>query len=154
MANKQLTRILNGIETDVLLQYFADRVLVIVTQLGKVGCFIQATIPSTAPLPTVQKRKSTSEPLILPNPPPAIELSRLFGTTPSDEDDLLYSLYASQIATIVWTNDGEDAIGERRNVIVGLALRRKAPQERIPAEDNRELYMEVMGMVLELLEIQ
>jgi len=137
MANKQLTRILNGIETDVLLQYFADRVLVIVTQLGKVGCFIQATIPSTAPLPTVQKRKSTSEPLILPNPPPAIELSRLFGTTPS-----------------VWTNDREDAIGERRNVIVGMALRRKAPQERTPAEDNRELYMEVMGMVLELLEIQ
>ena len=44
MVNKQLTRNLNGVETEVLLQYFADRVLVIVTQLGKVGCFVRLYI--------------------------------------------------------------------------------------------------------------
>ena len=62
------TRILEGVQTDILLQAFADRIVVLVTQLGKVGslvcpCFricsnqfaltvsqIQATMPSTMPL--------------------------------------------------------------------------------------------------------
>ncbi|KLO14500.1 hypothetical protein SCHPADRAFT_851115 [Schizopora paradoxa] len=153
MVNKQLARNLNGVETEVLLQYFADRVLVIVTQLGKVGCFIQATIPSTTPLPIVQKRKSKSEQLVLPKPPPAVELSKVFGTAPSDEDDLLYSLYASQIATTVWTSNAEDAIGgERRNVMVGLSLRKKMPNG--DPEREREMYMQVIEMVMELLETQ
>ena len=101
----------------------------------------------------MQKRNSNSEPLILPKPPPAIELSKVFGTAPSDEDDLLYSLYASQIATTVWTSNAEDAIGgERRNVMVGLALKKKVDSGGL--EGEREIYMQVMEMVMELLEIQ
>lgn len=100
----------------------------------------------------MQKRTSSSEPLALPKPPPAVELSKVFGAAPSDEGDVLYSLYASQIAAMIWTNDSEDAIGgERRNVIVGLALK-KVQNEGVPAEDDREIYAEVVEMVMELLE--
>ncbi len=37
MASKQIAKDLNGINTEVVIQTFADRILVLVTQLGKVG---------------------------------------------------------------------------------------------------------------------
>lgn len=53
---------------------------------------------------------------------------------------------------MVWTNDSEAAIGgERRNVIIGLALK-KTQNGGAPAEGDREMYMEVIEMVVELLE--
>jgi len=41
--SSQLTRSLDGIETELLVQSFSDRVLVLITQVGKVGnlvCYV------------------------------------------------------------------------------------------------------------------
>jgi proteasome assembly chaperone 3 len=38
--SSQTSREIAGIHTDVLLQHFADRILVLVTQMGKVGCLV------------------------------------------------------------------------------------------------------------------
>ncbi|KAF8311275.1 hypothetical protein DL93DRAFT_2157321 [Clavulina sp. PMI_390] len=120
--------IIDGLETQILLQNYADRVLVLVTQLGKVGCLIQATIPQTTPLsapPTAEDSASSA----LPSPPPSIQLTPILGHPPSDELHSFYNLLASQIATLIWTHeevefgDGVGIGGNRRPIIVGLALK-------------------------------
>jgi hypothetical protein len=44
VASRQLSKDLEGIPTDVLVQKYADRVLVLVTQLGKVGNLVYSII--------------------------------------------------------------------------------------------------------------
>lgn len=41
LTTSQLTRELEGIKTDVVIQAFADQILVLVTQLGKVGSLVR-----------------------------------------------------------------------------------------------------------------
>ncbi|THH20775.1 hypothetical protein EW146_g627 [Bondarzewia mesenterica] len=150
-------RIVNGVPTEALLQCFADRILVLVTQLGKVGNLIQATIPPTVPLlpappPDPSNLNPSHRPL--PPPPPSIELTPLLGNAPSPETQPLYSLYASQIATIIWTAESDGLLGSsRRGVIVGIALKRRTgtPGESANADDT-ETFLSVMDMVFELLE--
>lgn len=43
---RQLSRELDGIQTDILVQTFADRILVLVTQLGKVGNLVDIKFTS------------------------------------------------------------------------------------------------------------
>ncbi|KAG1772773.1 hypothetical protein EDD22DRAFT_860008 [Suillus occidentalis] len=64
---------LEGVHTDIMIQGFADRILVLVTQMGKVGNLIQASIPLTTPLLSAQ------EDSLLPSPPAAIQLTPLLG---------------------------------------------------------------------------
>ena len=168
------TRILEGVQTDILLQAFADRVVVLVTQLGKVGslvcpCFricsnqialtvsqIQATMPSTMPLlppPLPDPSKPNSIPL--PAPPPSLQLTPLLGSAPSERAETLHSLYASQIATLVWTLEEANILeSERRAVIVGIALSKAAgvtESTELSAQD-RSVFRGVMDMVRELLQ--
>ena len=39
-ASTQISREIEGNETEILLQFFADRILVLVTQMCKVGCLV------------------------------------------------------------------------------------------------------------------
>ena len=99
---------LDGTPTEVVLQWFADRVVVLVTQLGKVGCLVrlnptrvffsnpckmQATMPPTAPLLPPLNDDT------LPEPPISIQLTPLFGQPPTEHLHTLHALYASQIST-------------------------------------------------------
>ncbi|KAI6150463.1 hypothetical protein BKA82DRAFT_993244 [Pisolithus tinctorius] len=112
---------INGIQTDLLIQPFADRIFVQVTQLGKVGNLVQVSIPSTALL--TSSGVSNSSGLALPTPPAAIQLTPLFGSASSEHLRSLHSLYAAQIATLVWCAEGQAPGPDRRSVIVGIALR-------------------------------
>ncbi|WVQ90996.1 hypothetical protein IAS59_004783 [Cryptococcus gattii] len=47
----QLRQSVCEVETELLIQTFDDRILVIVTQNGKVGCLTQASLPQQIPLP-------------------------------------------------------------------------------------------------------
>ncbi|KAI0797993.1 hypothetical protein C8Q75DRAFT_801895 [Abortiporus biennis] len=116
---------LEGVNTDVLIQTFADRILVLITQLGKVGNLIQASIPATTPLlPPPPPDPEQPNVIPLPPPSPALELAFLLGSAPSDHVRTLQSLYASQVATLVWTSEAEGSLeAERKSVIVGIALR-------------------------------
>ncbi|OCH92235.1 hypothetical protein OBBRIDRAFT_773709 [Obba rivulosa] len=158
LSSSQTTRDLDGVPTDVLLQAFADRVLVLVTQLGKVGNLIQATIPATTdllPPPPPDPAQPNLEPL--PEPPSAIELTPLLGGPPSDHLGTLHSLYASQIATLVWTSEAAGSLeGERRVVVIGIALSKAATEGETTNlnEHEKAVFHGVMDMVRELLNRQ
>ncbi|KAI8989686.1 hypothetical protein BD414DRAFT_521970 [Trametes punicea] len=151
-----IARDLDGVQTDVLLQAFADRILVLVTQIGKVGSLIQAAIPTTMPLlPPPPPDPSNPNALPLPVPPPSIQLTPLLGSAPTERVQTLHSLYASQIATLVWTLEEASVLeADRRPVVVGIALA-KPPEHGESAElsaHDRTVFRGVMDMVRELLE--
>ncbi|KAI0065402.1 hypothetical protein BV25DRAFT_1798433 [Artomyces pyxidatus] len=149
----QTERVLNSVRTEVLIQGFADRFLVLVTQVGKVGNLIQATIPATVQLPSAPVDTHEPNQRPLPPPPPSIELTPLLGHAPSPDAQPLYSLYAAQIATLVWTAETERGLiaPSRPSVIVGLALR-KAGQGEDASNADTTVFHGVMDMVRDLLE--
>ncbi|KAI1794606.1 hypothetical protein LXA43DRAFT_883499 [Ganoderma leucocontextum] len=155
LQTANIARELEGVQTDVLLQAFADRIVVLVTQLGKVGSLIQATIPSTMPLlppPPPDPEHPNIAPL--PVPPPSLQLTPLLGSAPSDRVQTLHSLYASQIATLVWTMEEASVLeADRRAVIVGIALAKSSgPSDSSELNPHdRTVFYGVMEMVRELL---
>lgn len=171
ITQKQSSKIINGVQTEVVLQPYADRILILITQLGKVGNLvrwrkpqapktntnlctkIQASIPQTAPL-LLQPSPDEQEPSTsaLPPPPPSIQLTPLLGSAPTDHLRTLYALYASQVATIIWIAEAGGSMGEgRRSVILGLALKKSGGEDQGLSEAERETFHQVMGMVGDLV---
>ena len=114
-------------------------------------------MPATTPLlppPPPDPEQSQFTPL--PPPSPAIELSFLLGSAPTDHIRILHSLYASQAATLLWHEEARAAAleADRRPVIVGIALR---PPSDVGSDEDispveRESFHRVMGMIRELLQ--
>ncbi|KAF7304822.1 hypothetical protein MKEN_01196300 [Mycena kentingensis (nom. inval.)] len=140
---RHLSKQLDGIQTDVLLQLFSDRILVLVTQLGKVGNLIQAAIPNTIPL------APPASPNELPEPSPAIQLTPLLGNAPTPHMQTLHSLYAAQIATIMWTTASPLDV-TRRSVVVGIALKPSQSDDETLSQRERDVFAGVMSMVAEI----
>lgn len=154
-ASVQTEQDVAGTPTEVLIQTFADRILVIVTQLGKVGSLVQATMSSAAPIiPPVGPVPGSDVDIVLPEPPASIVLSPLFGAPPpalgdSPEDaQTLQSIYVSQIATLIWTHDPATTT---KPVIVGLALK-KLPGSSSDDDRRRQVFLGVMKTVLACLQ--
>ena len=84
----------------------------------------------------------------------------MLGNAPSDSEAALYSLYASQIATIVWSylndpaNSKEQGGNSLRPVIVGLALKRAPSVDggQSVTDQKRTTFTAIMEMVVELLQ--
>ncbi|KAI0723953.1 hypothetical protein C8T65DRAFT_628008 [Cerioporus squamosus] len=156
LQTANIARQIEGVQTDVLLQAFADRILVLVTQLGKVGSLIQATIPSTMPLlPAPPPDPEQPNIVPLPVPPPSLQLTPLLGSAPTERIHTLHSLYASQIATLVWTLEEASVMeADRRAVVVGIALAKTSgavdSSSELSSYDRRVFYG-VMEMVRDLL---
>lgn len=92
--------------------------------------------------------------LILPEPSPAIQLTSLLGSSPSAHLQTLHSLYASQIATIVWTEEALIGLESlRRSVVIGLALYQSQEGDE-GLQGEREVFEGVMSMVYDLLRTQ
>ncbi|KAG1891107.1 hypothetical protein F4604DRAFT_1642708 [Suillus subluteus] len=134
---------LGGVPTEIMVQGFADRILVLVTQMGKVGNLIQASIPSTTPLLSAHDEESNSTGL--PAPPAAIQLTPLLGGASSEHLQTLHSLYAAQIATIIWVEEAKKMAVDRKSVVVGIALRREGDA------DERKTFHGVMDHLYRLL---
>ncbi|GAA5854675.1 hypothetical protein JCM8547_004933 [Rhodosporidiobolus lusitaniae] len=166
----QRARLIHGVHTEVLVQSFADRLLVVLTQLGKIGCMIQVsppppTLPSALPLAAASP--STSLLASLPPPHPSTVLSPLFGVPPTPHYASLHDLYASQIGAIIFhaskESDGPGAVdelagpggaGDSKPVVLGIGLKMKPPtddEEEGITGDERETFSQVMEMVLECL---
>lgn len=81
-------------------------------------------------------------------PSPSIEQKPLFGSAPSMHASTLYALYASHIATLVWSSERNES---RRNVIVGLALKELNSDKISTAlsEEERTTFRGVSKMVLD-----
>ncbi|KAI6118878.1 hypothetical protein EDD16DRAFT_1535054 [Pisolithus croceorrhizus] len=142
---------INGIQTDLLIQPFGDRIFVQITQLGKVGSLIQVSMPSTVLL--ASSGASDSSRLALPAPPPALQLMPLFGSASSEHLRSLHSLYAAQVATLVWCAGGQALGGsDRRSVIVGIALRQSTQTaEEGFDEHERETFHRTMQTLADML---
>ena len=106
-------------------------------------------MPDTASL--IQSSESSDQNhLLLPEPSPAIQLTPLFGSAPSEHQQTLYALYVSQIATIIWRHESQRGLEScRRSVVVGLALSKLDNQGEIQAE--KEIFEGVMNMLHDLL---
>lgn len=75
-------------------------------------------------------------------------MTSLLGSAPSEHLQTLHTLYASQIATIVWTEEAQHGLdGQRRSVVVGLSLGKQEGD----ANGEREVFEGVMSMVYDLL---
>ncbi|KAI0302142.1 hypothetical protein BC826DRAFT_1101757 [Russula brevipes] len=146
-------RDIESVHTQVVIQTFSDRVLVIVTQLQKVGALIQASVPVTLALPETSSDDPASDATSSTLPPvhPSIDLTYLFGNAPSPDHQTLYSSYAAQIATLVWTSERYGQVGASRTpVVVGVALRSPRSSERPPSTD-RATFLQVMDLVRDAL---
>ncbi|KAG9127022.1 hypothetical protein FRC07_000998 [Ceratobasidium sp. 392] len=155
MASIQRAQEIQGVPTNLVVHSFGDRIVIFITQLGKIGCLIQASIPSSVPL------IPPPPPPALPLPPTATSLTPLLGHPPDARSVTLFNLYASQAAAIAWAKAGQL---HRRPVIVGLALKRtKNPPTSndgtSEVEDDFEIsdveratFKEIMGMLMDCLE--
>ncbi len=70
------------------------------------------------------------------------------GGAPSEHTATLYSLYVSQIATIVWAHTRD--LADRRPVIVGLALKKAAD---IADEQLREMERNTFTGVMRIVSV-
>lgn len=165
---------LETIPTEVVIQTFSDRVLVLVTQLGKVGSLvrylvgesdhlnnetqIQAVMPATAPLLRPPQPPARQDAYDLPTPNPSIQLTPLFGTPPPSASSpermlTLQNLYAAQIATLVWAAEAES---EAKAVVIGVALKPSRDGAELTGEagvteTERRTFGGVMQMVVDLM---
>lgn len=91
----------------------------------------------------------------LPVPPPSLQLTPLLGSAPSERIQTLHNLYASQIATLVWTLEGASVLeADRRAVVVGIALAKAldpANSSELTPHD-RAMFYGVMNMVRDVLD--
>jgi len=140
-------RDIESVQTQVIVQTFSDRVLVIITQLSKVGTLIQASVPPTIAL----SRAATSDAGSLPPVHPSIDLTYLFGHAPSSDHQTLYSSYAAQVATLVWSSERYAQVGSSRTpVVVGVALKAPRSSERV-SDADRATFLRIMDLVREIL---
>ncbi|KAK4694306.1 hypothetical protein P7C70_g8756, partial [Phenoliferia sp. Uapishka_3] len=59
IATAQRARLINNLHTEVLVQSYSDRVLVLITQLGRIGCLLQVNPPPpTLPAPLTSLSQS------------------------------------------------------------------------------------------------
>ena len=108
-------------------------------------------MPDTAPLLPPEPSSDPSV-LSLPPPSPSIQLTPILGQAPSEHGQTLHSLYASQVATLVWTaqGGGELDLG-RRGVTIGIALRRLPEGGQTGShEHEQKVFYGVMKMVEEM----
>ncbi|QRV99974.1 hypothetical protein RhiJN_27993 [Ceratobasidium sp. AG-Ba] len=151
MASIQRAREIQGVPTNLIVHSFGDRIVIFITQLGKPGCLIQASIPSSVPL------LPPPPPPALPTPPTATTLTPLLGHPPDARSVTLFNLYTAQAAAIAWAKAGQLS---RRPVIVGLALKRikSGPVSNDEHDDfdisetERATFKEIMTMLSECLE--
>ncbi|KAN0140729.1 hypothetical protein V8E53_001173 [Lactarius tabidus] len=140
-------RDIESVQTQVIVQTFSDRVLVIITQLSKVGTLIQASVPPTIPLTQASASNADS----LPPVHPSIDLTYLFGHAPSSDHQALYSSYAAQVATLVWTSERYAQVGSSRTpVVVGVALKAPCSSERV-SDADRATFLQIMDLVREII---
>ncbi|CAG8731578.1 16143_t:CDS:2, partial [Acaulospora morrowiae] len=118
-------RVINDKHTEVLVTGFQDKILVVITQYGKVGSLIHVTLGSLS---------TTSQTLT-----PVTNVNFILGSPSS-----LYQIYASHIASII----KKESPSEGRSVVVGLALKKNVGTEEEEIID-KELFDQIEIMVKE-----
>ena len=108
---------------------------------------IEVSVPQNASLRDVEVQNDGS---VLIESSPSIQQKQLFGTAPSPGEAVLYALYASDIATILWTT--LEGMGLRRNVVVGVALKPRASDGAQELSMEKSIYKGIINMIIKLLD--
>ncbi|KAG0648389.1 hypothetical protein D0Z07_5111 [Hyphodiscus hymeniophilus] len=133
---KQAAGLVNGVQTNVSSVYFADKILITISQGGRLSQWIQVPLSSASP---------TSFDTALPSDPDG-DMLPLGHLTPKtllggggEQRETVGHLYASQIASTIATRTPE----ENRTVLVGLGLQ-KVDLEREAFFDLLELVQKII----------
>ncbi|CAG8971344.1 hypothetical protein HYALB_00005963 [Hymenoscyphus albidus] len=132
---KEVAGLVNGVETDLCSMYFADKILITISQGGRLAQWIQVPLPSASPTSFDTALPSDSGDMLSLN---HLTPKTLLGAG-GDQRETMGHLYASQIVTAIAKRDPE----ERRTVLVGLGLE-KVDMEREAFFDLIELVQKVV----------
>ncbi|KAF9881013.1 hypothetical protein CkaCkLH20_01163 [Colletotrichum karsti] len=133
--SKQDTGTVNGVPTEVTSMAFSDKIVITISQEGKLSQWIQVPLQASSGGMVDLNLPSNSRGLL-----PSVHLTpkTLLGGG-GDERETLGQLYAAQIASLVSTRDPED----RRTLVLGLGLN-KVDTEREAFFDTVELVQKVL----------
>lgn len=157
---RQVAGEVNGVKTDVMSMSFADKIMITITQNGRLAqwvCFLpylgripiqrrsmltqpQVTVPLHSDNPThtdpyFQTLRSDDDALL---PSARFQPRTLLGAGGSDRETL-GQLYASQIATAIATKTPD----ESRSLMLGLGLAK--------ADIDRDVFLQIIDLVLRVL---
>ncbi|KAL8700742.1 MAG: hypothetical protein Q9201_005287 [Fulgogasparrea decipioides] len=136
-TTKQAAAHIDGALTDVTCTLFSDKILVTITQGGRLAQWIHVPVELSNPTATDQYLPSaTSDDSLLP----MIHLTptTLLGASTS-ERETIGQLYAAQIASIIANKDPD----ERRTLVVGLGLNK--------SEASRDEFYDLVDLVKKCL---
>ncbi|PMD49437.1 uncharacterized protein K444DRAFT_605635 [Hyaloscypha bicolor E] len=133
--SKQAAGLVNGTQTDVSSVYFSDKILITISQGGRLSQWIQVPLSSASPTTFDTALPSNNEDML---PLGHLTPKTLLGAG-GEQRETLGHLYASQIANVIATRNPE----ESRTVVVGLGLQ-KVEMEREAFFDLLELLQKVM----------
>ncbi|KAL8731392.1 MAG: hypothetical protein Q9181_004330 [Wetmoreana brouardii] len=136
-TTKQAAAHVDGVLTDVTCTLFSDKILVTVTQGGRLAQWIHVPVGLSNPTATDQYLPSaTSDDSLLPMT--HLTPKTLLGASTS-ERETIGQLYAAQIASII-ANKNPD---ERRTLVAGLGLNK--------SETSREDFYDMVDLVKKCL---
>ncbi|KAL2039122.1 hypothetical protein N7G274_008171 [Stereocaulon virgatum] len=134
---KQAASMINGILTDVTSTTFSDKIMITITQDGRLAHWIHVPLDSPTPRFADQYLPSGgNEDALLPIA--HLTPKTLLGGSTS-ERETVGQLYATQIASVIVTRNPE----EKRTVIIGFGLKQY--------ESNREVFYDTVELVEQCL---
>ncbi|KAK0512803.1 hypothetical protein JMJ35_004820 [Cladonia borealis] len=134
---KQSAGIIDGVLTDVTSTTFSDKIMVTVTQYGRLAQWIHVPLDSPNPSFAEQYIPSSDEDGSL-LPIAHLTPKTLLGGSTSERETISH-LYATQIASAILTRNPE----EKRIVVVGLGLSN--------TEVKRDVFYDVMDLIHQVL---
>jgi len=132
---KQAAGLVRGTETDISSIYFSDKIMITISQAGRLSQWIQVPLSTASPTTF-----DTALPTIGEDALPAAHISpkTLLGAG-GDERETMGHLISSQIASLVLRKEPE----ETRTIVVGLGLL-KVDLDRVAWFDLLELIAKVV----------
>ncbi|KAF4635573.1 hypothetical protein G7Y89_g2520 [Cudoniella acicularis] len=134
-TTKQVAGLVNGIQTDLSSLYFADKILITISQAGRLAQWIQVPLTSASPTAFDTALPAESEDML---PLSHLTPKTLLGAG-GDERETIGHLYASQIATAIAKRNPE----ETRAVLVGLGLEK--------VDMDREAFFDLLELVQKVI---
>ncbi|PVI03911.1 hypothetical protein DM02DRAFT_611869 [Periconia macrospinosa] len=149
------THLIRNLKTVATRTYFSDKIVVTVTQEGRLGHWTQTPLSNTSPTPTTTFSSlppSSSDDTddndhsnaLLPNP--HLTTTTLLGSAAIPDLDILAQTLATQIASAIQSRGGGGygESREERTLVLGTGLDKSVI-------GDREAYAELVGLVLDVL---
>ncbi|PGH09927.1 hypothetical protein AJ79_05543 [Helicocarpus griseus UAMH5409] len=136
-STKQASGVIGGIPTDVMVVSFSDKILVTVSQKGKLGQWLHVPLENTNPgTDGYHTLPDAEEDGLLPLA--GLTATSILGARGS-ERETVGQLYACQIASVIATKNPD----EKRLLVVGLGLEQ--------AELDRDIFFGVIDLVMQCI---